>query len=98
MANHIFHKHITRKDRKLIDNVMIVVSIIAPLLSLPQAWIIYTGHSAENVSLFTWMSFLGFAILYLLYGILHKLPPLIVNNVLWISIDILVITGILMYR
>ncbi|MEK9196605.1 MAG: hypothetical protein AAB914_04515 [Patescibacteria group bacterium] len=97
MANHILHIKISRKDRKLIDQVMMFVSVIAPLLSLPQAWTIYANQNAENVSLFTWVSFLSFATIYLLYGIIHKIKPLIITNILWIIVEILVVVGILVY-
>lgn len=97
MANHILHTKISKKDRKLIDRVMLAVSVIAPLLSLPQAWTIFANQDATNVSLFTWASFLGFASIYLLYGIAHRLKPLIIANILWIIVEVLVIVGVLLY-
>ncbi len=97
MANHILHAKISRKDRKLIDKAMIIVCVIAPLLSLPQAWTIYSNQNAENVSLITWVSFLGFAIIYILYGVVHKIKPLVITNILWIIVEFIIVVGILMY-
>lgn len=97
MANHILHTKISRKDRKLVDKTMMFVSVVAPLLALPQVWEIYSQKMAENVSLFTWASFALFAIIYLLYGIVHRLKPLIITNILWLAVEAAVIAGIIIY-
>lgn len=97
MANHILHTKISRKDRKLVDKTMMFVSVVAPLLALPQVWEIFSNKTAANVSLFTWVSFALFAIIYLLYGIVHRLKPLIVANILWLAVESMVIIGILIY-
>ena len=82
---------------KLIDQMMLVASVVHPLSATPQVFKIYATQSAEGVSLLTWMSFMILGLIFLAYGISHGLKPYILAQVLWLIIDFMIVLGILMY-
>jgi len=59
---------------------------------------IYLHHSARDVSLFSWTSYLLGTIGYLIYGILHKQKPIIFLNAVNLPIYALIVVGILLYN
>lgn len=77
---------------------MMVVSVLYPLSALPQVWAIYHSHDVTGVSLLTWFLFMLAGVVFLSYGLAHRIKPLIVTQVLWFIVDILVVVGVLMYR
>lgn len=92
------HKHLSAKDdTATIDRIMNIVAIVYPLTGLPQVISIFQAQSAEGVSLFSWLSFTIFAAMFLIYGIAHKLKPLIITQTLWLLIDLLVVISIIRY-
>lgn len=92
-------KHLTEKNRRvlLIDRMMMGASIIHPLTTIPQVYEIYHFQNAVGVSLFTWVGFMAIGLIFLAYGLTHKLTPFIVNQVIWFVLDLLIIIGIILY-
>jgi uncharacterized protein with PQ loop repeat len=80
-----------------IDRAMMFVSIVNPLVAIPQAVIIYVNQSAANVSLVTWVSFMLVGIILTFYSIAHHIKPMIINQILWFLVDFVIIIGILIY-
>lgn len=76
---------------------MDVVAVVAPLLGIPQAVLIFSERDASGVSLFSWVAFAVVAIVFLMYAIAHKIKPLIVTNALWLVVYVSIIPGILIY-
>lgn len=90
--------HLSKKaELSAIDRIVLAVSVVYPLSGVPQIVKIFTSHSAEGVSLMSWLLFTIFAAIFLVYGIAHRLKPVIITNALWLMIDILVVVGIVMY-
>ena len=77
---------------------MAVVAVIHPLTATPQVYQIYSTQSVEGVSLLTWLGFMVLGAVFLAYGVVHKIKPFIVTQVLWFVIDFLIVAGILLYR
>jgi uncharacterized protein with PQ loop repeat len=75
-----------------------IIAIAGPFMTLPQIYQIFTTKSVSGVSLLTWVSYLLMATCWIFYGIKQKDKPIIVNNILWAIFEILVITGILLYN
>lgn len=75
---------------------MLIVSVLYPFSALPQAIAVFSGKT-EGVSVLSWMVFLVCAILFLIYGVKRRVPPMIVSNSIWIVMDTLVIVGILAF-
>ena len=87
----------SREDTKAIDRAMMFVSILNPLVAIPQAVVIYANHSAANVSLATWASFMLVGVVLTMYSIAHRIKPMIINQILWFMVDAAIIVGIFIY-
>lgn len=84
--------------KRMVDVVIYIVGILAPLMAIPQMLKIWIEKAAEGVSLFSWSALLVSAIIWLLYGLLHREKPLIITYVLWIIVDALIVLGIFLYQ
>lgn len=85
----------TKKDSY--DYLVYFFAVATPLFELPQAITIYTNQSAENVSIFTWMFFLVADVVWLIYAIRHRLPPLAALYVIFLLVEASIVIGIIMY-
>ena len=74
-----------------------VAALIYPFTALPQVYNIWILQNVAGVSLASWIMWFIFLIPFLIYGIIHKLKQIIVLNSLWMVIDTLVISGIIIY-
>jgi uncharacterized protein with PQ loop repeat len=89
------HEHIARKWRtSFFDDVITAAAIIYPLTGVPQVIEVFSGNVA-GVSLLSWIGFTLFSALFLVYGIINKLRPIIITDSLWIVVNGLVVVGIL---
>src|ERR1700742_4764492 len=84
-------------EMRSIDRAMMFVSIINPLVAIPQAVVIYVNQDATNVSLATWLSFMLVGIILTFYSVAHRIKPMIINQILWFIVDFAIIAGILIY-
>ena len=84
-------------DKKKIENIALIAGIIQPLITLPQIITIYGNQSAEDVSLLTWLGYLFFGIVFLLYGLTFKLKPIWIGQIIWVSMQSITVIGILLY-
>jgi len=82
----------------LIDTLVNVAAVVHPLTALPQLITIYSSHIVTGISLWTWVGFLLIGLVFLVYGIVHHIKPIILTQVLWFVVDLLVITGIVLYQ
>jgi len=87
----------SKDDMRFIDRAMMFVSILNPLVAIPQAVVIYANHSATNVSLATWLSFMLVGVVLTFYSVAHRIKPMIINQILWFGVDIAIVVGILVY-
>lgn len=77
---------------------MAAAAIIHPLTALPQVFVIYSTQNVAGVSLWTWFGFMVLGLIFLLYGIVHRIKPFIMTQVLWFIIDFAIVIGVLIYR
>jgi uncharacterized protein with PQ loop repeat len=91
-------KKISRNDKRLINRVMLVAAVVYPLTAIPQVYVIFSTKDASGVSLSTWIGFILFGIIYLLYAIIHRLTPNIISQILWLTIEVIIVVGVFMYR
>jgi uncharacterized protein with PQ loop repeat len=82
---------------RLIDDLSIVFSILNPMTVLPQIHLLYTTQDGTGLSLSMWIFYCFGCIPFLLYAIVHKVPHLILLNVLWMIVQIIMVVGILIY-
>lgn len=74
------------------------LSIILPLMTLPQLFVIFQSHDARGLSIITWLSYLIGALFWTVYGLLHKAKQISIPNLLMAVIDLGIIFGILLYK
>lgn len=82
---------------QIIGWAMYVAAFIMPLTNLPQIIQLYQTQVATGLSLQTWVMYLVFGLIPLLYAINNNIKPLIITNVLWTLINIVMIVGILRF-
>lgn len=87
----------TNKTKAFVDH-LAYLSILTPILTLPQLSTIYRHHSVTGLSLITWSTYLVGAMFWSYYGFLHNEKPIIVPNVLMSIVDFGIVIGILIYR
>jgi len=87
-----------KKQKKEILEVAYAVAILQPLTVIPQIVHIFNAHSAKDVSLLTWVLLIVFNAFNFIYCLVYKVKPLIINNAVWVVMEILVVAGILIYR
>ena len=110
MVNVHHHKHLRKrvyknlekypnKDpiKRFFDKLVYIAGIATPILTLPQLFEVWVNKNAIGVSLFTWCSYLLMAIIFSIYGFLHKEKPLIIMYVSMSIIEFFLIIGIIIY-
>lgn len=92
--NHSLHTYMkSKKKMTKFDQFINVAAFLYPISGIPQVIEVYNGNTA-GVSLFSWVGFMFFSGLFLIYGLIHKVKPMIINNSLWFVVDVLVIIGL----
>jgi uncharacterized protein with PQ loop repeat len=90
-------KKVNKSLSETIRNSIFIVSIVMPLMTLPQVWKIFALQTAAGLSLFTWSAYIVFAFFWLGYRVLIKDRLLILTNTLWILMQASVVVGIVIY-
>jgi uncharacterized protein with PQ loop repeat len=92
------HKHLHRKKPKdFLDYTLYVFMVATPLFEIPQAWDIFSKHSAEDVSLTTWGFFVVSSVAWITYAVRNKIWPLMIAYTLYLIIEAIIVVGILIY-
>jgi uncharacterized protein with PQ loop repeat len=91
------HIHL-KKSRDPFDYVVYAFSFITPLFELPQLWEIYSNHSAENVSLTTWVFFCVDNLVWMIYGFRKKEWPIFLTSAIYQVFEVAIVIGILLYN
>lgn len=100
----LLHKHVKRgrprKKQELhsIDKLMYIVSFAYPLTAVPQLYKVYSTHNIESLALASWVLYVIFGIVFVLYAISRKLLPLIIEGCLWVTVYVLMVVAILVYQ
>ena len=81
-----------------VDLLIYPVAIGAPLALVPQVLQIYTTQNASSLSLPTWLILALLNLVWLLYGLIHKEPPIIVTSLLLATMNFAVVFGILIFK
>lgn len=81
----------------MIDKVAVGAAFAYPLTGLPQLIEALNGN-VEGISLMTWIGFTAFTAFFLLYGIVHRVRPMIITYALWLIVDGLVVGAVLMHQ
>lgn len=88
---------IDEKYKKRIEHYALAAGIVQPLITLPQIITIYGSRSATDVSLLTWIGYLIFGVIFLIYGIVFNLKPIWIGQIIWVTMQTITVVGILLY-
>ena len=93
------HFHLTHKvEKKVLDRTIYIASLAGPLTALPQIIQIFSTQSAMGVSIWSWVMGLGFSAIWITYALFYKIRPILIQQALWVMIDLILIVGIMMYN
>ncbi len=81
-----------------IDLLIYPVAIGAPLALVPQVLQLYKTQDVSSFALSTWLILALLNLVWLLYGAIHREPPIIVTNLLLATLNFAVVFGILLFR
>lgn len=96
-ARAMHHLHKKELFDSTIEKLAYIAGIASPIATLPQLFSIWASQDATGVSLLTWVSYLLIVVIMTLYGIVHRERPLIIMYGSLALIDILIITGAILY-
>lgn len=85
-------------SKKSVERFALIAGIIQPLITIPQIIAIYGNQSAADVSLLTWLGYLFFGVTFLVYGIVFRLKPIWIGQIVWVVAQLIIVAGILLYR
>lgn len=91
-------RSVIKEEQKFMDKLIYVASILYPLSTSPQIYQIFTSRDVSGVSLVTWISYIGFTAIFLVYALNKRLKPLIISYSLWFIVELTVIVGILLFQ
>jgi len=94
---HIMHKVTPKKGKRsfrTIDSLTLLVGILQPLMTLPQIILIFESGDASQQSILTWVAYDIASVVVLIYGIMHKLKPIVVTQILWLIVQSVIIVAI----
>lgn len=83
--------------KRLLDKVMLFAALAGPAAMLPQVYQVYASQDAKGLSLFTWLVWTVLAVIWTLYGIVHKEIPILIANAIYVVLQLAVVLGILLY-
>jgi uncharacterized protein with PQ loop repeat len=96
-SHHPIKKHNKKKAVNALEQVMLLVAIVEPLMTIPQITDIFTHPGHAEVSLLTWEMYLVASAVWLYYGLKMHNKPLILSGLLWVVMEGLVVVGVLLY-
>ena len=79
----------------ILDKLVYLAGILGPIMTIPQAYNVWILKDVSGVSLVSWSSYLLFASIWLVYGIIHKEKPIIISYFAWIIIEATIVLGLL---
>ncbi len=82
---------------RLLDGIVLLGGIIAPIFTIPQIVLIYYTHSATGVSVVTWSVYALLDVPWILYGFAHKERAIVYSYLLWFVANATVAVGAIIY-
>lgn len=82
---------------RLLDTVVYIVGVLGPAMTLPQIIKIFLFQNADGVSALTWGAYALFDIPWIIYGLVHREPPIAIAYFLWLICNSIVFFGALTY-
>jgi len=86
-----------QKRQSFVDKLIIIVAVVEPLCTLPQAIGIFKNRNASGISILTWVGFNLLTIIWIWYAIVHKEKIVLIYQSLFFIFDSLLIIGAIIY-
>jgi uncharacterized protein with PQ loop repeat len=80
------------------DRLLYALSIITIVMTIPQAFSIWSNRAAGGVSVFTWGTYLVSACVWLVHGIRKRDPSIYFACIGWIILDAAIVVGAFVFR
>ena len=80
-----------------LDNFMIIVGFIEPIVIIPQVIQIFSTQNASGLSLVTWIPYIVVSLLWIYWGLRRRLKPIYIPQTAWLVFEIIIIYGIIKY-
>ena len=77
---------------------MYFVSFAYPFTAIPQIYKVFTTQDVSSLALSSWLLYVVFGSVFVIYAISKKLKPLIIEGLLWVTIYVLMVIAIIAYR
>jgi uncharacterized protein with PQ loop repeat len=81
----------------MLDLIMYPIAIVAPLALVPQVYKLYSTQEAEGYALTTWVILGCVGLMWVWYGRVHREWPIIIANLMFASLHLAIVVGILLY-
>jgi uncharacterized protein with PQ loop repeat len=91
------HRHQKRYSNIILQVLVSVVVIIAPAMTIPQIYKIFSTQNAESVSAITWIANILISGVWLWYGLEHKKIPIVINSCIGGVLSIIVVIGVFLF-
>lgn len=88
----------TKAKGSPLEELVMIVAIAEPLMTLPQVIQIWTTQDVRSLSLVTWVLYVVASSIWFVYGLKIHNRALIITSSLWTIMELAVITGILIWR
>lgn len=102
-----YHHHRVSKHRvivvkksakyKLVDRATYIVAILEPLITIPQAYVIFSQRTAAGVSLSTWVGYEALTFVWVWYALIHKDRLILLYQGLFLVVQTAIIIGGVIY-
>jgi MtN3 and saliva related transmembrane protein len=83
--------------KRLLDKLVFAVGVVGPLMTIPQMWLIFAGRNAAGVSAVAWFGWALMDVPWIIYGVVHKEPPITLTYALWFLGNLAVAVGAVIY-
>jgi uncharacterized protein with PQ loop repeat len=80
-----------------IDVLAYIVSMLSLLFTVDQVRIIWVEHHPSGVSFLSWALYTISALVWFIYGVVHKDKVIVITNFLWFLFSLLVVVGVVVY-
>lgn len=84
--------------KRYLDKIIYAASIIPPIILIPQVWEVVGRHNATGIIPETWIGLGIINIVWILYGIAHKEPPITISNIFLLIINFGIAIGAFMWK
>ena len=94
---HTYHPKHKIKRNDGIDTLALIVGIVQPLVTIPQIYLVYSSRDVSEISLFMWLGFDIASVVLLIYGLKHKLAPIIWAQILWLVVQTPMVIAVFLF-